>query len=157
MFYIHYSWKKKYLFLALAPSWSILCHLIAWGCKTDTTNNHKHIFSAKHWQKSHLCLCHLLKDHRELFESLHTVSWYKQISSCAISGPVCQPGTDTCDQWSGSCSVILWSCDLHLCLSLTRSLFRPQLLNNKQCLPRLNLYFSDKNRRMTCPLWPWQL
>lgn len=110
--------------------------------------------------KSHIfafVICWKITESCELFESLHTVSWYKQISSCTISGPVCQPGTDTCDQWSGSCSVILWSCDLQLCLSLTGSLFRPQLLNNKRCLPQLYLYFTDKNMRMTCSLWPWQL
>lgn len=88
------------------------------------------------------------------FESLHTLSWYKQISSRTISGPVCQPGSCACHQWSDNCCVILRPCDLQVSLPPTGSLSRPRLWNNKLCLPRLNLYL-DKNMRMTCLLWPW--
>lgn len=59
---------------------------------------------------------------RGRLQAVHKASRYKQISSRTISGPVCQPGSPTCHQWSDSCCVMLQPCDLQVCLPLTGSL-----------------------------------
>lgn len=102
------------------------------GAKLTLTRNISSYFEPSD-DKGHLCpivIHSRLTESTQLFDSLHTFSTYKQITSRTISGPVCQPGSGRCHPRSDGCCVILWPYYLLACLLLmgscgTTPLFTP--------------------------------